>query len=147
MTVNANGVAIFVLTLLLLGSPPAASKHASAFVKTQWTASTCKVASNLSTSFRWKTRTPILHDAEYKEYGSNIKVLTPVEDDIPVKASMYAPNGDVAEAFAWTIPKGTYLHPELHSDFPVGQWLPKKANVGIALSGGGMRAASCTLGW
>ena len=41
----------------------------------------------------------------------------------------------------------SYVHPELRTDLPVGKWLNDRPNIGIAMSGGGLRAAVCSLGW
>lgn len=51
-------------------------------------------------------------------------------------------------ALAWAIRgDNSTRHPELHLDLPVGQWLMKRRNLAICMSGGGHRAAVCALGW
>ncbi|KAL7580527.1 hypothetical protein ACA910_003655 [Epithemia clementina (nom. ined.)] len=39
------------------------------------------------------------------------------------------------------------VFPERRMDLPVGQWLAKRPNLGVCMSGGGLRAAVCALGW
>jgi hypothetical protein len=73
-----------------------------------------------------------------RSYGSNWSLdeaLKPKE--VPQKAG----------ALVWAIGNETYVHPELRPDLPVGKWLNSRPNLGICMSGGGMRAATCTLGW
>jgi len=52
----------------------------------------------------------------------------------------------VVATIAWTLPQKSPF-PELNTELPVGKWLAGRDNLGIALSGGGLRAATCTLGW
>lgn len=51
-------------------------------------------------------------------------------------------------AMVWPIPyNSSYVHPEMRADLPVGKFLRSRPNLGICMSGGGMRAAICALGW
>ena len=52
-------------------------------------------------------------------------------------------------AIVWALPDdlSNFVHPELREDLPVGRWLKSRKNLGISMSGGGMRAATCALGW
>jgi len=50
-------------------------------------------------------------------------------------------------AMVWAIDDSAYTHPEKRSDFPVGKWLESRPSLGICMSGGGLRAATCALGW
>lgn len=51
-------------------------------------------------------------------------------------------------AMVWSIPfNSTYVYPEMRPDLPVGAQLRSRPNLGICMSGGGMRAATCALGW
>ncbi|KAK1746153.1 hypothetical protein QTG54_002760 [Skeletonema marinoi] len=51
-------------------------------------------------------------------------------------------------AMVWPIPyNSSYVHPEMRADLPVGKFLRSRPNLGICMSGGGMRAATCALGW
>jgi len=72
----------------------------------------------------------------------------------------YGPNWSVDEnlepketpgqtgAMVWPIPfNSTYVYPEMRPDLPVGKLLRSRPNLGICMSGGGMRAATCALGW
>jgi hypothetical protein len=72
----------------------------------------------------------------------------------------YGPNWSVDEnlepketpgktgAMVWSIPfNSTYVYPEMRPDLPVGKVLRSRPNLGICMSGGGMRAATCALGW
>jgi hypothetical protein len=72
-------------------------------------------------------------------YGLNVEIMN---DKLQSQ-----PRDGVVTSMVWAFGGQKYIHPELRSDFPVGQWLDKRANLGIALSGGGMRAASTCLGW
>lgn len=73
-----------------------------------------------------------------KPYGLNVAI-----DDQTLKST---PKDGVVTSIVWAF-GGEYVHPELRQDFPVGQWLNERPSLGIALSGGGMRAASTCLGW
>ena len=72
----------------------------------------------------------------------------------------YGPNWSVDEnlepmstpgrtgAMVWAIPPNSaFTYPELRPDLPVGKLLRSRPNLGICMSGGGMRAATCALGW
>ena len=50
-------------------------------------------------------------------------------------------------AWAFSSDPTDFVYPELREDLPVGQWLRSRKNLGISMSGGGMRAATCALGW
>ena len=52
----------------------------------------------------------------------------------------------VVSAAAWKLHQ-SLIHPENNEELPVGKWIAQRDDLGIALSGGGLRAASCTLGW
>jgi len=83
-------------------------------------------------------------------------------NDIKVSASIGSPYGPMrsidenlhaievpnkAGALVWAINGTAYIHPELRSDFNVGQWLRSRPNLGVCMSGGSLRAATCALGW
>lgn len=73
-----------------------------------------------------------------KPYGLNVEINHQTLESTP--------RHGVVTSLVWAF-GGDYIHPELRQDFPVGQWLNERPNLGIALSGGGMRAASTCLGW
>jgi hypothetical protein len=50
-------------------------------------------------------------------------------------------------AMVWALGDSTFEHPEQRTDLPVGKWLQTRSNLGICMSGGGLRAATCALGW
>jgi len=50
-------------------------------------------------------------------------------------------------AMVWAMGNSTFVHPELRFDLPVGNWLQSRPKLGICMSGGGLRAATCALGW
>jgi hypothetical protein len=53
-----------------------------------------------------------------------------------------------ANVAIWPIPNNSnFTFPEQIPGLPVGDWLNRRTDLGIALSGGGMRAATCALGW
>ena len=58
-------------------------------------------------------------------------------DDKTVQALTWALNADGT--------KNT--PPEMNPTLPVGKWLSERKDIGIALSGGGLRAATLSLGW
>eukprot|EP00978_Attheya_sp_CCMP212_P028807 scaffold100531_cov56-Attheya_sp.AAC.3 len=82
-----------------------------------------------------------------------------VSEPPKVDGRRYGPNWSIDEAlqpkkvdqkagaFVWAIGNEAYVHPELRPDLPVGKWLNSRPNLGICMSGGGLRAATCALGW
>jgi hypothetical protein len=50
-------------------------------------------------------------------------------------------------AMVWALGDSAFDHPEQRNDLPVGKWLQTRPNLGICMSGGGLRAATCALGW
>lgn len=47
----------------------------------------------------------------------------------------------------WAMSNSTCNFPEQRTDLPVGSWLQNRPKLGICMSGGGQRAATCALGW
>lgn len=92
-----------------------------------------------------KTRVPFLNVKPGNlplPYGLNVEVTRKGGEFESV------PHPGVATSLVWAFSGNTtYLHPECRPDFPVGEWLRSRPSLGIALSGGGMRAASTCLGW
>jgi len=78
-------------------------------------------------------------DKAGRRYGPNWSV----DDNLEPKATP----GQTG-AMVWSIPfNSSYVYPEMRPDLPVGKLLRSRPNLGICMSGGGMRAATCALGW
>jgi hypothetical protein len=96
---------------------------------------------------RW-TNSALLNWKETNEvHPYEKKVMVPDLRGLAAEHSLTEGKDHRVESFAWPTPHPKYVHPELQTDFAVGRLLSDKADVGIAMSGGGMRAAACTLGW
>ena len=83
-------------------------------------------------------------------YGLNVKVSIGPDGSFKTESA-----AGVASAIAWALPKNEssnmdlthFVHPEMREDLPVGKWLRSRKSLGVSMSGGGMRAATCALGW
>jgi len=80
-------------------------------------------------------------------YGLN--VVTTVDKATGAFTTVQNDSLQSVSAIVWALPDdlSNFVHPELREDLPVGRWLKSRKNLGIAMSGGGMRAATCALGW
>jgi hypothetical protein len=88
-----------------------------------------------------KDWTKIRVPTRVEPYGLNVEINE--SNDQTLNST---PRDGVVTCLVWPF-DGDYIHPERRPDLPVGQWLNERPNLGIALSGGGMRAASTCLGW
>jgi hypothetical protein len=141
MTIANTRRCLIIVAVSVLESLSLHSKHAAAFVYPQ------RKRCTTTALFNWKNLGQLTRSNDsVSDYSLPVEVMIPVQSDSTFEPYVYLPKNGVVTSFEW-LPNEEYIHPELQDYFPVGQWLRQKANVGIALSGGGMRAASCTLGW